>query len=240
MASEAVRFHRRTPLYRSLEAEGVRWGTLPDAAIGEALGWGRGGVDMVDLTPLPRLGFKGRGTIPAMRERGIAVEPVPNRVFRQADGGLCLVLAPSEILLLSNLRGTGAREVELETAWRLDDAERTYPVPRRDSHCWFALRGPDVPALFAKICAVDLRSAQFPDCSVAQTSVARLNAIVARADLGGTPLFHLLADSASALYLWNCLKDAGSEFGAGIAGVGVLRELLIDEQAGSRGRTGGA
>jgi sarcosine oxidase subunit gamma len=225
MASEAVRFHRRTQLYRSLEAEGVRWGALPDAAFGEAVGWGRGGGDLIDLTPLPRLGFKGRGTIPAMRERGIVVEPVPNRVFRQADGGLCLVLAPSEVLLLADVRGTGAREAELESTWRLDDGERTYPVPRRDSHCWFALLGTKVPALFAKLCAVDLLPAQFPDCASAQTSVARLNAIVARVDIGVAPLFHLLADSASAVYLWNCLRDAGSEFDAGVAGVGALREL---------------
>ncbi len=240
MASEALRFRRRTPLYRLFDSKGVRWSALPDAAIAEAAGSRRGSLDLVDLTPLPRLGFKGRGTIPAMHKRGIVVQPDANRVFRQADGGLCLVLAPSEVLLLSAVHGTGAREAALESAWRLEDGERTYPVPRRDSHCWFGLLGPAVPALFAKICAVDLRPAQFPDCSIAQTSVARLNAIVARADLGGAPVFHLLADSASALYLWDCLQDAGSEFGVGIAGIGALRDWRIDGQVGSRGRTGAA
>ncbi len=42
-----------------------------------------------------------------MQARGIAVEATANRAFRQPDGGLCLVLAPCEVILLSNLNGDG-------------------------------------------------------------------------------------------------------------------------------------
>jgi sarcosine oxidase subunit gamma len=174
-------------------------------------------IAIEDLSGRPRLGFKGRGTIAAMQKRGLVVEAVPNRAFRQSDGSLCLVLAPGEVFLLANEAGEGARFAEWERGWRIEDGEGTYPVPRRDSHAWFALAGDDLPAMMAKICGVDLRHHVFSDLAIAQTSVARLNAVVLRADRDGGPVFHLLADSASAAYFLECLRDAAGEFGATIA-----------------------
>jgi sarcosine oxidase subunit gamma len=111
----------------------------------------------------------------------------------------------------------------LDQAWSLDTAGLCFQVPRRDSHAWLHLSGPQVPALFAKICGVDLRPKAFADLAIAQTSVARLSAIVIRDDRGGsTPQFHLLADSASAIYLWDSLVDAMAEFAGSIAGYASL------------------
>jgi sarcosine oxidase subunit gamma len=174
---------------------------------------------------LPRLGFKGRGTIEAMRARGITVEATPNRAFRQADGSLCLVLAPSEVLILSGLDGNGARFAEWIAQFRLEDEERTYPLLRRDSHFWIAVSGRRAPEMFAKICAIDMRLSKFPDLAIAQTSVAKMSAIVVRCDLGSTPVFHLLADVASALYFSTCLLDAAREFGGELAGLRQLETL---------------
>ena len=66
--------------------------------------------------------------------------------------------------------------------------------------------------MFAKLCGVDLAVQSFPNGSVAQTSVARLSAIVIRHDIGNAVAFSILADSASAEYLWDCLIDAMDEF----------------------------
>ncbi|MDQ0467965.1 hypothetical protein [Labrys wisconsinensis] len=224
MPAEAETLPRRTPLYRVLDREGVAWAATSDAMIADPAG-AAAGLCLADLTPLPRLGFKGRGTIAAMQARGVAVEAQPNRAFRQADGGLCLVLAPGEVFLLANPAGDGTRFAEMEQGWRIEDEERTYPLPRRDSHAWFAVTGEALPGMFAKICGIDLRFHKFPDLTIAQTSVARLNAIVARADLGTTPAFHVLADSASAAYFWECLRDAAVEFGGRIVGISALRGL---------------
>jgi sarcosine oxidase subunit gamma len=174
-------------------------------------------ITIEELSERPRLGFKGRGTIEAMQRRGVSVEATPNRAFRQADGALCLVLAPGEVLLLANEAGDGTRFAEWEQGWRIEDEERSYPLPRRDSHAWFRLSGNELPAMMAKICGVDLRHDRFADLAIAQTSVARLNAIVLRADREGRPAFHLLADSAAAAYLLECLRDAAEEFGGRIA-----------------------
>lgn len=218
---------RRTPLRRLLESAGAEWRDLGDAAVA----WKIGGetdatrLAIVDLSPLPRLGFKGRGTIAAMKNRGVFVVAEPNKAFRQADGGLCLVLGPGEILLLSNFTGDGASLDAMPDGWRIEDEEDTYPLLRRDSHAWFAVTGGDAPAMFAKLCAVDLRLNKFPDLSIAQTSAANMTVIIARADDAGTPVYHLLADSASAVYLCSCLVDAAAEFGGRMAGLSALRGL---------------
>ena len=218
----------RTPLYRLLNRRGARWRTLGDAAAATDLSTSPAldELAIVDLSPLPRIGFKGRGTIAAMRARGLRVESEPNRIFPQDDGSLCLVLAPSEVLILSALGGNDSQFSEWERTFRLEDEERTYPLPRRDSHAWLALTGRRAPEMFAKLCAVDLRLGKFQNHAIAQTSLARINAIVARSDRGETPVFHLLADTASSLYLSTCLLDAAREYGGEFVGLDRFERLI--------------
>jgi sarcosine oxidase subunit gamma len=52
-----------------------------------------------------------------------------------------------------------------------------------------------------------------------------MSAIVARRDLGRVPAFDVLADIASAEYLFGCLEDAMAEFGGRLVGLAALREL---------------
>ncbi|MBX9710179.1 MAG: hypothetical protein K2X60_04025 [Xanthobacteraceae bacterium] len=188
-----------------------------------------------DLSELPRLGFKGRGTLGAMQARRLQIENTPNRAFRQSDGSLCLVLAASEVFLLSAFEGDKGRFSELENGWRIEDGERTYPMPRRHSHAWFALDGEAAPELFSKICAVDLRPRIFGDLAIAQTSVTRLNAIVLRADVAARRIYHLLADSAASAYMLACLKDAAEEFGGKIVGAPAFTSRVMAETRHGKG-----
>jgi len=218
-------FLRRSPLQHVLTEALAPFIPLADAAIADGRDTtnARARLALADLSSLPRLGFKGRGTIAAMKGRGIAVEATPNRAFRQEDGSLCLVLAPGEVILLGNLDGAGDRLATLEAGWRIEDEERTYPMPRRDSHAWFAVCGERAPEMFAKICGIDLRPHKFADLAIAQTSVAKLTCIITREDRAGTSFFHLLADSASAAYFFACLRDAAAEFDGRIIGISALR-----------------
>jgi len=166
-----------------------------------------------DVSVLPRLGFKGRGTLPAMQAKGIVLENKPNRAFSQPDGVICMVLAASEVFLLGTAPENAQKLAALEANWRIEDGEGTYPLLRRHSHAWFSIRGAQAPDMLAKLCAVDFATHRFPNFSIAQTSVARLNSIVLRADTGGEPTYHLLADSASSAYMLACLLDSAEEFG---------------------------
>jgi sarcosine oxidase subunit gamma len=179
-------------------------------------------LGLADLCVLPRTGFKGQKVIPALEAKGLELT-VPNQAVRQADGALAAVLAMTEVLILGPLSGDDRRIRTLERGWSLDRADGCYLAPRQDSHFWFALTGERASSALAKLCAVDLRLTRFADLSIAQTSVARGNCVVVRADVGALPAFHLLGDSASADYLGDCLLDAMAEFGGRPVGLAALQ-----------------
>ena len=180
---------------------------------------------LADLSLYPRTGFKGAGAPEWLARQGMLL-PEPNRAQRQADGTLALRLAPREALLLESWTGNGDLSASLESAWRI---ERTggeagpigFPVPRADSHLWFLLTGTLVPEMLAKLCGVDFRPHKFAPLAVAQTQAARISVIIARDDTE-LPAWHLLADSASAVYLWDCLLDAMAEWQGRAVGIAAL------------------
>jgi sarcosine oxidase, subunit gamma len=180
-------------------------------------------LGLADLSLLPRTGFKGPKVIPALEAKGTELT-VPNQAVRQADAGLAAVLAMTEVLILAPLSGDDGQIRMLERGWSLDQADGCYLAPRQDSHFWFALTGDKASETLAKICGVDLRLARFANLAVTQTSVARSNCVIIRADLGELPTFHLLGDSASADYMWDCLLDAMAEFGGHPVGLAVLQQ----------------
>jgi sarcosine oxidase subunit gamma len=77
--------------------------------------------------------------------------------------------------------------------------------------------------MLAKLCAIDFASHRFPIGQVAQTSIARVTAIIIRHEFEGPLAFHILADSASAEYLWDCFTDAMNEFGGVVCGAEAVR-----------------
>jgi sarcosine oxidase subunit gamma len=106
----------------------------------------------------------------------------------------------------------------------MDDAV-CFPVPRADTNFRFAVTGSEVPAMMAKMCGIDLRPHRFAPGAIAQTSVARMNAILIRSDLGETYSLDMVADSAAAVYMWSCLTDAMAEFDGRAIGLDALKSL---------------
>jgi sarcosine oxidase, subunit gamma len=230
---------RRSCIYRVLQQAGARFAPINDAAI--AIDFGGPAevaaeqartMGIADLSVLPRTGFKGAGTVEWLTAQGLAIGPDSNRAYPQPGGELAARLAPTEIFLIDSLAGTGELIRRLNAAWSWGNEKPRrlvgYPMPRSESHAWFMVTGNQAPAMFAKICGVDLRLHRFAAGAIAQTSVAKMSAIVVRVDLGGTPAFHLLADSASAEYLWTCVLDAMAEFNGSAVGWSALRKLAGD------------
>jgi sarcosine oxidase subunit gamma len=229
-------FARRSFIYGALQQAGARFAPINDAAI--AVDFGRPieaevaqarRLGIADLSVLPRTGFKGVGTVEWLTAQGLAIGPDSNRAYPQSGGELAARLAPTEIFLVDGLAGSGDLMRRLNAAWNWgSEKPRTligYPMPRSESHAWFMVTGEHAPATFAKICGVDLRLHRFAVGAIAQTSVAKMSAIVIRADLGEAPAFHLLADSASSEYLWTCVLDAMAEFDGAPVGWSALRRL---------------
>jgi len=226
---------RRSFVYRKLRDLGARFETVNSGAV--ALDFAKGAAEaetakllgLCDLSPLPRTGFKGAGAVEWLQAQGLEIRAESNRGYRQPGGELALRLAPTEIFLIDSLAGGGALIERLNQAWSWGSEKPRkligYPMPRADSHAWFALSGRAAPEMFAKICGIDLRLEKFEGGRIAQTSIAKMSGIILRQDQGATPLFHLLADSASADYLWDALLDAMAEFGGAPVGLAALRSL---------------
>ena len=224
---------RRSFLYRKLTEAGARFETFGDTAV--AVDYGDPPAEkeaakrmgLADLSPLPRTGFKGAGTPEWLAKQGVALPEESNRAMRQEDGAVAARLAPTELLILGSVVAKDdGLPAALDAAWQAEslppDEQRGYPLPRRDSHAWFLVTGERAAAMFAKICGVDLRPGKFDDLAIAQTSIARITAIAIRDDRGGHPAYHLLCDSASANYFWDCLLDAMAEFDGRPVGLAAL------------------
>lgn len=227
---------RRSFVYRKLVAAGAEFAEVNGGAVAmryparkESETDAARRMALADLSVLPHWGLKGRGTMEWLAAQGLAIGADSNKAYPQSGGELAAKLAPSEIFLLDSLAGSGALINRLNDAWRWAESaprpQQGYPTPRQDSHAWFMLTGAKAPEMFAKICGVDLRPAHCPIGTIAQTSIAKMSGIIIRADLGGTLAYHLLADIASADYLWTCLEDAIAEYDGSIVGLAALRAL---------------
>lgn len=232
---EPTAFLRRSFAWRKLQEAGARFGEVAGAAV--ALSYANATdedatarrLGLAELSPLPRCGFKGLGTVDWLASAGLAIPAEPNWTARQPDGSLALRLAANEIFLLGDLKGEGALVRSLTDAWAgagvPPASPRGFPVPRQDSHTWMLVSGEHAAAMLAKLCGVDLRPAKFEQGRIAQTSAAKMSVVLARDDQGGTLAYHLLCDSASAGYMWDCLLDAMMEFGGGPVGLKAVQGL---------------
>jgi sarcosine oxidase subunit gamma len=230
-------FPRRSFCWRKLVAAGARFEELGGAAV--AMRYANATdedstarrLGIADLSLLPRIGFKGKGTADWLGGQGLTLPPEPNRTATQSDGSLALRLAQEEIFLLGNLRGEGALGQKLQEAWTVAGtppaSARGFLLPRAETHAWFLVTGKKAAKMLAKLCGVDLRPAKFDNGRIAQTSAAKMSVVIARADQGATLAFHLVADSASAEYLWDCLIDAMAEFNGGPVGLKAMQGLAV-------------
>jgi sarcosine oxidase subunit gamma len=212
-------YPRRSFVYRRLLDIGVSFVGIGDASLAQRArpADAESRLELVDLSVVPRWGLKGRDASSWLDSRGATMPGADNRAEPQRDGSLIARLSPAEFLILSPVAGKCGLADAIEHLPAAGEGA-CYPAPRRDSHCWFVLIGKECPAMLAKLCAVDLAAHRFPMGQVAQTSVALVTAIIIRRDVESSLAFHVLADSASAYYLWDFLLDAMNEFGGVVCG----------------------
>ena len=223
---------KRSMIYRLLLDHGAEFEAYSDSSIAmrypgnisEAENAKSMGI--ADLSPLPRIGFKGKDTPVWLKQQGVQIPDSANQARGQSDNGLVLRLSEDEHIVLSDLAIGSEQSEVLHQHWQLEPGHMCYLVPRAETHSWFCISGRCSPEMLAKVCGVDLRLHRFADGQIAQTSVARINGIVVRNDLGEIPAFYVLADSASADFLWPCLIDAMDEFSGSPVGLAALQTLI--------------
>jgi sarcosine oxidase subunit gamma len=222
---------QRSPIYRTLAAAGASFAVIGDAAIAARFGDavelevdGARRLGLADLSPLPRTGFKGRAMPEFLSQQGITIGDAANRAYPCGRNSRAARLAPTEVLILGSRDGHDDLCARLEVAWS-PDTGMVFPVPRRDGMFWFAVTGSEAPAMFAKLCGVDLRPGRFDNHAVAQTSVAHINAIIIRDDINDVLYYHVLGDVASAGSMWSYITDSMAEFDGRLVGLDALSSL---------------
>jgi sarcosine oxidase subunit gamma len=188
-------------------------------------------MGLADLSTQDRVGFKGPDSLRWAQHLGLTPPDQPNRSSQQDDGSLVARLSHEELLILGNPCSTapGMAKLQLEQCGN-HELTQVYLLPRRDSHCWFWITGTHAPTLFSKVCGVDLRLHKFSIGHIAQTSLARLSAIIIRRDAGTTPGYYVLSDLSSAEFLWTCLLDAMAEYDGAPIGIAAVRQLINEPQ----------
>jgi sarcosine oxidase subunit gamma len=220
---------RRSNLYRVSDGLGAQWAEVNGFACPVAYGDARAEAQaaaqlgIADLTALPRAGYKGWDMAGWAGGQGVDL-PDPNHARAQSDGTLACRLSGGELLLLSGDSAASATIDGLAAAWTMEDAV-CFPVPRSDTNARIGITGAKVPDMMAKMCGIDLRAHRFENHRIAQTSVARMNAVLIRNDRGDTYALDMVLDSASIVYMWECLTDAMAEFDGRAVGLEAVRAL---------------
>lgn len=226
--------HRRSQLYRWHTSHGAIFVAHGDAvfvdcydiADEESVAMQRLGI--CDLSLLPRDGLTGPGSTALLNANQFQIPERANTSVAQHDGDLLMRLSAQEYLRLGlSILSPDSNAERIN--WTEDAESQAYAVPRADSHCLFAVSGSQASAMFSKLCGIDFRPDRFHSGAIAQTSVARVNAIVVRHDLGSMDNFYLLAAAPAAEYLWECVLDAMIEFDGKPVGITALRQISVGQ-----------
>ena len=218
-----------TPLHGRWEPLGAHLTEVAGWQVPERFGDGateeraaRGGVALGDETPRAKLLVQGDD---AARVIAAATGLAAPRVGEVSGGRVTACGLRPDLLLVA--AGPGEGEGILKA---LEDTAARAPglVTVTDvTHGRFEYRivGPQAPRLLSKVCGLDFDDSAFPDRRARETSVARVKALVVRADAGELPGFRLLGGRAPGAYVWDVLMEAGAEFDIAPIGAAALRSL---------------
>ena len=171
-------------------------------------------LGLTDLTALERVGFKGADSVDWLQSRGWTLPAEPNTSIIDR-GVVVLRLSATEFFFAAVVQQANSDVLALAESWSMELEHRVYRLERAHSHACFAITGAETAEMLAKLCAVDLRDHRFAPLSVAQTSVARGNAILTRLHDQGDPVVLLCSDMTASEFMWGCLMDAMHEFAGG-------------------------
>ncbi|MEO0367902.1 MAG: sarcosine oxidase [Pseudomonadota bacterium] len=184
-------------------------------------------LGIFDLSCCERIGFKGADTESWLKDQGVSLPSQPNMACKDGQFGTVLRLSQTEFWVLDNPAKSSSISSLREASIQAErEGVRTYLLERNHSHSWFCLSGQELPEMMSKVCAVDLRDHKFGSWQIAQTSVARLNAVVVREAHSGLPIFHILSDTTAAEFMWSSLLDAMQEFDGAPIGFQQFQQVI--------------
>ncbi len=168
---------------------------------------------LADASPLAKLGIRADAESAFARDLD-----VPFLGSRREDDVLIVGSGPGEWLLISS---AGSLERLHERVQDRSGDDFVTAVDLTHGRALMRMTGHAAARALAKVCAIDLDDAVTPGGTAFRTSVAKIATDVVRDDAGagtGEPSYLLHCERSSGQYLFDCLLDAGREFGVEPAG----------------------
>jgi len=198
----------------------------------------RANVGLCDISPVGKLDLKGKQLAPVL-ERLFSSGTLPQvgyvqrMTLRNTDGvagieGICCRLGSDHVLLLTEPGAAVAVEQMFTQQLRATDG-CVHLTNLTSTLAAVQLVGPHSRDLLGKLTTLDLSPSQFADLTCAQGSLAKVHALMVRADVGRERAYEVYCGREFGEYLWDTLRDAGQEFGAVPFGVAAQRLLRAEE-----------
>jgi sarcosine oxidase subunit alpha len=198
----------------------------------------RKSVGLCDISPVGKLDLKGKEIAPVL-ERLFSPGTLPQvghvqrMTLRNTDGvagieGTCCRLSSDHVLLLTE-PGAAAAVEQTFTQQRKATDGCVHLTNLTSTLTVVQLVGPCSRELLCKLTALDLSPHRFTDLTCAQGSVAKVHALVVRADVSSELAYEVYCGREFGEYLWDTLRDAGQEFGAVSFGVATQRLLRAED-----------
>lgn len=142
------------------------------------------------------------------------------RAARDASGALVTGSGPGEWTIFGPLGEAASQRTRLEAvaAAALAAGELVTVLDLTHGRALIRLTGAAAADLLAKVCAIDLADSRTPNGTALRTSVAKLTTDLVRDDQEDVPSYLLHCERSYGQYLWEALRDAGTEFGTGADG----------------------
>ncbi len=184
----------------------------------------RTAVGLVDMTPLGKIAARGDRTEALLEAAWPGLSLPPLHVATPNEGTRVCRLAADEALALV------PAERQRELRERLERAAAgvggcVHVIDLTSGYAGVLIAGPRARELLRRCTALDLRDAQLPDHRCAQTALARVQALVARDDLGRLPAYWCFVSRDYAQFVWDWLLEAGHDLDVAPVGLAALRAL---------------
>ncbi|MEM8562584.1 MAG: sarcosine oxidase [Pseudomonadota bacterium] len=175
---------------------------------------------LFDFSLMPRFGVRGAASAEYLQNRDVPLPTKVNEVIAADKTRWVARLGKTEYWVFGASDNQDSSE---QMSGLQSHKDGCYPVPCDEGRAWFVIDHPMRAEMMAKLCGVDLRDTTFALGAIAQTSVARVNAVVMHHSLCERAVFSIFSDTASASYLWHALLDALEEYGSGF---GALADIF--------------
>jgi sarcosine oxidase subunit alpha len=177
-------------------------------------------VGVADVSAAGKLIVKGDAAAKLLANVFGRVPEIPGRmspVHPQDEAGQAYLarLSADEFLLLTSPGAEHAATRRLESRFANGEWRIAIPavIDQTSGLAGLVVAGPASRDLLSKLCGLSFDPTDFPNYQVAQSSLAKVHAIIVRNDLGNVPAFELYFDRSYGEYIWDSVMDAGGEFG---------------------------